>query len=296
MASGNSVYLHVGGHRTGTSSLQMCLHDNRDLIMERGFDMAYPGRDGIPTGDLGLRLPSPRHGDSKQGHFIRKLRKELGRRMATPDRGFILSEENIPGRMIHFFGSKFYPAAENRMKVIAEALSERPKRVLFVVRSYEDLYVSAHRKRAEDNRVVPFNDIRENLMGMDRGWPEFIALMRDVLNAEDCVVLPMSARGDSRNLLKHLVPELDQDGLAEPARTMNLSATDAGMIALQKRYAAGETLERDEWSEVIRDHADDTSSQGFAEFTAEQSKVLAEKYEADCDTLSKLDGIRYIAS
>ncbi len=295
MASGNSVYLHVGAHRTGTSSLQMCLHDNRELIAERGFDMAYPGRDGIPSGDLGLRLPSPRHGDAKQGHFTRKLRKELGRRMSPEGRGFILSEENIPGRMIHFLSGKFYPAAENRMKVIADALGERPKRVLCVVRSYEELYVSAHRKRAEDNLVDPFDKSRVNIMRMDRGWPEFVMMMRDVLNPEECAVVPMAARGDSRNLLKHLVPELDQTGFVEPARTMNLSATDAGMIALQERYAAGETLGRAQWAEVIAEHAADTTSHGFAEFTADESQILQDKYTADCDALSKMDGITYIA-
>lgn len=295
MSSENPVYLHVGGHRTGTSSLQMCLHENRSLIHERGFDMAYPGRDGIPSGDLGLRLPSPRHGETKQGHFIRKLRNNLATRMTAPDRGFILSEENIPGRMIHFFGSQFYPAAEARMKVISEALAERPKRVLFVMRSYDELYVSAHRKRAEDNRVAPFKDVRDNLMKMDRGWLEFITIMRDVLKAEECVVIPMAARGDSRNLLKYLVPNLDQEGFVEPARTMNLSATDAAMIELQKRYAAEETLSRSEWSAIIAEHSEDKKSRGFAAFTAKQSKTLKDKYAADCEAVSKLDGITYIS-
>ena len=44
------IYLHAGAHRTGSSSFQMCLYANRDLLGSMGLDVAYPGRDGVPGG------------------------------------------------------------------------------------------------------------------------------------------------------------------------------------------------------------------------------------------------------
>lgn len=294
MAKEKSIYIHAGGHRTGTSSLQMCLHENRKNILQQGFDMGYPGRDGIPSGDLGLRLPSPRHGETQQERFIGKVRNDVASRSPEQARGLILSEENIPGRMLHFFGGKFYPAAEARLKALAAGLGPKSKRAMFVVRPYDQLYISAHRKRAEDIPLKPFSELRDAMMGMDRGFPALITSMRDILQAQETIVIAMSARGDSRNLLKHLVPDLDHSDMVEPGKFVNLSATDAAMEALQARYKTGEKLDRASWKSIIEQHADDTQKRGFAEFTAAQKIQLDDRFEADCDALAKMGGITFI--
>ncbi|MFT6023716.1 MAG: hypothetical protein ACI9PY_001834 [Ascidiaceihabitans sp.] len=294
MAVEKAFYIHAGGHRTGTSSVQMFLHDNLAEINSQGYDAVYPGRDGIPSGKLGLRLPSLRHGDTLQHRFVRKVRREI--RANSPDRtrATILSEENIPGRMIHFFGSEFYPTAEARMKALRGGLGGPLKRVLFIVRPYDALYVSAFRKRAEDTAVEPFTKFRAALMKMNRGWPEFIASMRDTLQAEDTVVMTMSARGDNRNIIKYLVPELAQDNLIEPVKQLNVSATDTAMDVLQAHYKAGDTLTRTEWQQIITDNADTKVSTGFAEFEPDQKQHLRDLFDRDCDSLGALKGIRFI--
>lgn len=294
MAAEKAFYIHAGAHRTGTSSVQMFLHDNQAEISSQGFDAAYPGRDDIPSGKLGLRLPSLRHGETLQQRFIRKVRREIRSISPDPTRALILSEENIPGRMIHFYGSEFYPAAEARMKALHDGLEGTLKRVLFVVRPYDALYVSAFRKRAEDLFVDPFSEQRAALMQMNRGWPALITAMRDILKAEETVVMTMSARGDNRNVINHLVPDLDRKNLTEPAQQMNVSATDTAMDVLQARYKAGHALDREAWKNIIAEHADTTDSTGFAEFTADQKQQLRDTYEQDCDALAKLKGITFL--
>lgn len=294
MATDKTFYIHAGAHRTGTSSVQMFLHDNLDEITRQGYDAVYPGRDGIPSGKLGLRLPSLRHGETLQQRFIRKVRKVTRANSPDPTRPMILSEENIPGRMIHFYASEFYPAAEARMKALHDGLEGTLKRVVYVVRPYDALYVSAFRKRAEEVVSDLFTDQRAALMNMDRGWPELITLMRDHLKAEETVVMTMDARGDNRNIIKHLVPDLDQGNLVEPKALLNVSASDTAMDALRARYLAGGKLDREERQEIIAEHADNKASTNFAEFTPEQSQELSEKYEHDCDQLAKMDGITFV--
>lgn len=282
------LYVHAGAHRTGTSSFQMCLHDNRAVLDQADYALAYPGRDDIPSGRLALRLPRPKDGVPQQA--IVKARKTLA--MHSGGRPLILSEENIPGRMMHFMQSRFYPAAEARLQVLRAAWDGPIAHVLLVVRPYDALFVSGYRKRAEDNRVPDFDSLRPKYMSMNRGWPALAKSMRDILKPERITVIPYAQRGTSAVLLTRLVPGLTDD-LVEPGRMMNLSATDAALIALQRRYRAGETLSRAAWQDIVARHADDTGNRGFAAFSEAETQVWAARYARDLDRLAAMDGITF---
>ncbi|WP_299686564.1 hypothetical protein [uncultured Tateyamaria sp.] len=285
--SDQPLYIHAGAHRTGTSSFQMCLHENRALVQARGYALAYPPRDDIPSGTLALRLPRPR--DSKLGRVTIRTTRLL----STHSGGLplILSEENVPGRMMHFIKGQFYPAAEKRCAVLREAWPGPIAHVMLVVRPYDQLFVSGFRKRAEDNPVPPFDVLRPNYMRMDRGWPELVGILRDVLRPERLTVVPYAARGTSASLLARLVPVLASETLKEPVRNMNVSATEAALVALQARYAKDEAITRTEWQSVVAAHADDREPRGFASFAAEEVTHWADTYARDLDRIAAMDGI-----
>lgn len=289
------VFLHIGAHRTGTSSFQMCLDLNRAALDAAGFDLAYPGRDGIPGGRLRLKLPGPGHKAPQE--MIPRAARAIAAHSADPARALILSEENIPGRMFHFYQGRFYPAAEARLTVLQAALqnlgAERITRVLLVLRPYDRLFASAYRKRAEDNSVPPFADLVPKFLAMDRGWPALVRAVKSILAPEELIVVDYARRGGSSDLLRRLVPDLDIP-LEEPGRVMNLSATDAALDALQLRYRAGETLERADWQEVIRTHADQRDPTGFAAFSERDSNVLSERYAAHLDKIGRIRGITFL--
>jgi hypothetical protein len=289
-----AVYIHAGAHRTGTSSFQACLSKNRDCLGALGYDVAYPGRDGVPGGRLRLRLPRPRHGDKRITAFATGVRNSLAELSPDPSRALILSEENLAGPMHHLYEGRFFPAARKRFRTLAAALDAPPDHVVFVVRSYADLYVSAHRKRAEDNAVTPFRDLVPHFLAMDRGWPDLLADLRDHLNPACLTVLPYEGRGESRALLKTLVPDLAQSELAEPTIAMNQSATDAALDAVQSRYRTGDTLRRPEWREVLNAHAHKTGSTGFAAFPDRDRAILEDRYRADLERLDAMDGVTFL--
>ena len=293
MTSGKSIFVHAGAQRTGTSSFQMCLAINRKALKAQGFDLAYPGRDGIKKGRLGLRLPSPRHGTRRQADFAAKVAGEVAAHSPDPARALILSEENIPGPMQHFRRGKFYPPAAARFAALAEGLGA-VAHLVYVVRSYGPLYVSAYRKRAEDHPMAPFAQEAAVRMQIDEGWPELVEKMRDIIRPARLTVIEYGARGTSVDLLRRLVPGLDDLALREPERTVNRSATDAALIELQRRYGAGETLKRREWKAVVGEHADRTESLGFAEFEPADARRLEARYAADLDRLGAMEGITLI--
>lgn len=295
MAPGKRIFLHIGAHRTGTSSVQMCLHLNRAALRGAGFDLAYPGRDDIPSGDLALSLPSPRHGRGAQGRFAARVARKLARHSPDAGRALLLSEENIPGRMIHFFSGRFYPAAEARLEALRTGFGDaRAAGVLLVLRPYDGLIRSAYRKRAEDRAVEPFAEVAQQVMAMDRGWPALVRAVRSVLRPEALHVVDFAARGTSARLVQTLVPEFANLPLAEPSARVNRSATDAALEALQARYAAGEVLERAAWQAIVAQHAGAREDRGFARFTEAQIAALRARYAADLDAIAALEDVRLI--
>ena len=271
----------------------MCLYKNRAALAQAGFDVAYPGRDGVPEGRLALRLPAPRHKVWKE-KFVGGVRETIQTFSPDPGRSLILSEENVPGRMYHFQKGLFFPAAGKRFITLRQGIDDAELDIVYVVRPYDALYVSAYRKRAEDNAVPDFDTLLTRLMAMDRGWPELIALMRDELRPRRLTVVPYEKRGDSRALLARLVPDVAEDDLLEPDETLNLSATDAALNALQERYRNGETLPREAWQEVVRSYADDRESKGFAQFPEEARETLRNQYARDLERLADMPGVEMI--
>ena len=268
----------------------MCLHENRSSLEQAGLSLAYPGRDGIPSGDLALRLPGT-IGMEVEDSVITRAQATLADH--AQGRPLILSEENILGRMFHFMKGQFYPMAEDRCRVLRAAWPGPIAHVLLVVRPYDGLFVSGYRKRAEDNAVPPFDTLRDKYMAMDRGWPEIIEVLRDVLRPEAISVVPYAARGTSVSLLERLVPGLPGGALTEPKRVVNQSATDAALEALQNTYVGGQKLRRAKWKAVIGAHADDQVSRGFAEFTAQEVADLSARYASDLKQIEWMSGINY---
>ncbi|WP_298857041.1 hypothetical protein [uncultured Sulfitobacter sp.] len=291
MKQGKPLYVHLGAHRTGTSSFQMMLAENRDLLEQGGYDLAYPGRDDIPKGDLRLKLPDPRNVKQWDTKFLPAAAAELQRHASVNSHAMILSEENIPGRMIHFPAGQFYPAAEVRLQTLAAAAGAPVLRAVLVVREYTDLYVSAYRKRAEDNKSPPFAEGRRNMLEMDRGWPDLVRLIFEYLKVQELVVIDYARRGRSVDILGMLVPELAGVPLREPERRMNHSATDAALVALQERYHNGDTLAREVWQKIIAEYRDDTESRGVSEFTKRQTRILEGRYREHLDEIAKMPAV-----
>lgn len=291
MSSGKPLYVHLGAHRTGTSSFQMMLAQNRDVLAQAGYDIAYPGRDDIPQGDLRLKLPDPRNLGQWERKFLPSARAELARFASADSHAMILSEENIPGRMIHFPAGQFYPAAEMRLQTLAAAADAPVLRAVLVVRDYVGLFVSSWRKRAEDRHSDPFAEGRQNMVRMDRGWPDLVRLVFRYLKVQELVVIDYARRGRSVDMAGLLVPELAGVPLVEPARRMNFSATDAALIALQERYQRGETLERAAWQEIIAAHRDDKEPRGVSEFTKRQTRILEGRYAEHLDEIAAMPAV-----
>lgn len=244
---------------------------------------------GNPSGELALRLPSGHRFDPAAA----AAKAKLGLDAYRDGRPVILSEENIPGRMFNFLQGQFYPFAEIRCAALRTAWTGPIAHLMLVVRPYDQLFESAFRKRAEDNEMSDFSEVVDNYMDIDRGWPELVQVMQDVLKPEAMTVVPYEARGTNLDLLGRLVPSLATDGLVEPQSKLNQSATDSALEELQIRYRRGESLSRSDWQAVIQHHVGATHKTGFATFADEEKAELSARYASDLKQIEWMPGINF---
>jgi len=262
-------------------------------LRDAGYDVTYPNRDGIKSGELRLRLPHPRHGKNAAARFAPGVADMLTRMNPDPARALILSEENIPGRMLPFQSGKFYPVAERRLDALRAGLgSARVVRLIFVIRQYDELYISAYRKRAEENPSAPFASLRAAYLSMDRGWPEIITAIHEILQPEDLVVVPYASRGTNLALLERLCPDLTAD-LQEPTRRINLSATDTALQVLQNRMAKGEKVSPRAARATMAEYQDQREDLGIASFSEGDIAAFADRYDADKDRIRAMPSVTW---
>ncbi len=290
-----SIYLHAGAHRAGSSSFQLCLAQNRDLLMQAGFDVAYPARDGAPDGMIQLRFPDQRDPPEKTAIFGERARRRMLDVSPDAARPLIFSEENVPGRLYPILKGKFFPAARKRADVLVTGFGGAPVHVVYVLRPYAEYFLSLYRLRAQSNAIKPFEDFVPGLMRLRRGWPELVQDLQASFAPAAFTVVAYAQRGESRDLLRVLVPGLEDLALSEPERTVNLSATDAALQALQAIYREGVELETAEARAVVEAHRDDRRELGVAAFDPAQTAVLEARYAQDLERIGQMPGVRLIA-
>lgn len=285
-------HLHLGAHRTGSSSFQLCLHENQESLWQQGYQIAFPARDGVRAGQLALRLPAPRHDRNAVQERADAARRHLNEEIAKdPHQQVIISEENTLGSMVHFQKARFHPASKQRLSALRHAMEGPAVSVLFVVRDYGAFFRSCIRKRMEETYESDFDAAAAAYLAMNRGWVEVLQEIRDILQPSRLVVVRHEDRFKRLELLQHLVPQLDIGPLSEPRRSLNTSATDRALLELQTIHRKGETLTRMARRKLIKDWAHDQETLGLTEFTSREKKAFSISYEMDLERISQEPGM-----
>jgi hypothetical protein len=288
-------FIHLGAHRTGSSSFQLSLHENREVLLSSGYGVAFPSRDGVKSGALALRLPRPRHNHDDVLEMSERMASHLEKTAVTgPCGSVLLSEENILGSMGHLERGQFYPAAEKRFRAIYAAIGHAPEHVLLVIREYDSFFRSCFRKRSEMRKVKSFRELMPYYLSMDRGWYEVVQAILENLKPTALTVIDYRHRSTNAALMQKLVPDLGSVPLREPGRALNMNATDAALVAFQKRYGEGHTLSREQRGEIVSAHAGQSESLGVSEYTATEAAALKLRYKRDADRISTIPGITFI--
>jgi hypothetical protein len=268
-----SLTLHIGAHRTATTSTQ----DSLDQLAQAGA-----------LGDVQYIPPS-----SLRREFAAVLRKltvapVLGRviplRTLAPDlaharktmRPLLLSEESVLGAVDPALRCNrgLYPDARGRLRAFGHLLRVRKARVVLVVRDYADWYASAYAMASVRRDLPPINQLSPYWINAHRGWQDIADDAITVFGS--CEIIQFEAlRADPRIILRALVGDAAENApLVHRQRSISRDALQQVITARRD----GEPLHLTVLNK-LRDASENTNDPVRASPEAEDA--LRRRYEAD---------------
>ena len=282
------IILHLGAHRTGSTRLQSILDANRDALATNAtvaLTPPRPGKRASPTiRDVLALLPTGRSRPVRRYLKLRKARAMFRDLVADGPPGpaprrIIVSDETMLGSCFRTDGFGLYPCAYPSLAALRRLLGRPPSAVHLTLRAYDTFLVSVYAMAAVYRRdVPPFDDIRETLLAVHRGWPDVID---DVARAfpGTAVKLTRVERDPMEDRVRGLVgPELlkrfrlDGDERPNAAPTVEAIAAAAGSGGraspdeLVARYAGGarfDPLSECERMTLARRYSEDVAALGL---------------------------------
>ncbi|SIT74330.1 hypothetical protein SAMN05421665_0031 [Yoonia rosea] len=274
------VILHLGAHRTGTTSLQFQL-DNAALP-HVGVSALTPPRTDKRTDD-GLRsafADFQRLRKNPLRAFVRlRMHRNIKRLMlARTTKRVVVSDEMFLGPIFGQDGTSIYPEAEKWLKDCAAFLGPSVSEIHLVVRSYADFLTSAYAMRAVYAKGV--GDLRiyqKELVRCRRGWPEVVADIRAAFPGRSIRVWVFPDNLKENRLFEALT------GLSEaPQRPTHLNASvSAAGIAHALAHKSDRDYDPDDVLAKFQDGA------RLRVFTDEQRATLDKRFLADLALLPR---------
>jgi len=172
------VILHIGAHRTGTSSLQMALQQNKHNLMKN--DVVWWGpkdtRGGVFSGMLRQARPRDRQRDKMIARNRGVIAIELERMQTRGAKTLLVSEENILGAMMENLRTGLlYPGLEGRLQPFAEAFHGKLARIGMAIRPYGDYWSSVLGYGIRTGRMAPDEGALDRLVTQPRHWRRVVA-------------------------------------------------------------------------------------------------------------------------
>lgn len=234
------ICLHLGAHRTGSTSLQIFFNENRKAFLRDDTTFWGPGRtrSGMFAGlirDPNRLSPSDREIGTRS---VGRIKIELARAEQNGLKRLVLSEENMQGTMMHnFTRSRLYSQVGKRLSRFAPAFEGRRMRIGLCVRSYDSYWASALAFRIKNGSALPSADQLDRLTTQPRRWRHVIEDISDVFPKAEIVVWSFEALGHRTDQQAQALT-----GCALPAKlrksdganNASLTAVEVGAVARER--------------------------------------------------------------
>ncbi|WP_445361568.1 hypothetical protein ACJJIL_07415 [Microbulbifer sp. EKSA005] len=170
------VILHLGAHKTATTSLQGVLKKNRNYLCSKGIFYA-------PLGDLRKALTKPYFYPGQAANtdipdFSKLLSEELN--YEGQDKVFLSDESIISLVQEIFLANKFYSKARHRIKKLKQVLEGcEITDIFFTVRSYEKYITSLYGQVLKGVGFVEFETYKKRFDRHAFCWADVIVLLEE---------------------------------------------------------------------------------------------------------------------
>jgi hypothetical protein len=189
------VYLHIGAHRTGTTTLQNAIDHNRHNLMKS--DVTFWGPQRTRSGLFNALLtPASRRTSETDAGMVRSLRLielEQNRLDGLGSKALVVSDENILGSMrLNLGHGQLYPNLRERLFPFRKAFGPRCVRVSMAIRSLDEYWASCLSYALSKSIVTPGGGLYRQLAEQPRRWQDVITDARSVFSTAEIAVWEFS--------------------------------------------------------------------------------------------------------
>lgn len=180
------VILHLGAHRTGTTTLQRYLAQHRGVLAAQG--LGYWGPQRTRGGLLSGLVPAACDPPGLKRRALGRVRMNVADAQREGLQRLIVSDENILGGMRGaLLGRALYPEAERRLSCIAPGFTGL-RRVVINIRALDCWWASVLAHAVARGHPVPGRAALERLVTSPRSWRHVIEDVAGICgDAEICV-------------------------------------------------------------------------------------------------------------
>jgi hypothetical protein len=266
------IILHVGAHRTGSTSFQHYLRGNRAHLMDDGTALWEPHmlRRGLFDGLFAA--PRMMNGRNLQRRAMGRVRLNLAQAQRAGAERLLVTEENMIGApRACLRAATLYPAIGERMARLEAAFEGRITRVVMSIRAQDLWWSSAAAYGVGRGHALP-DDVRiEALANAPRTWRDVITDMACALPNAQIKILPFEQF--SGQFDKVLAQATDRPAPLNQSKSWLNRSPDARMLREKMNENGVPTA-------LLPSHL--ASGEGrWNPFTTEQSANLREAYADD---------------
>lgn len=181
------LLLHLGAHRTGSTNLQSCLHQNRESLSAAGI--GYWGPAVLRQGRLPGLYKSFNPGVDPEAQALETreiiaanreiLRVRLANQQKYGHQTLIVSDENLLGDMqLNLARGALYKNAEARLALVAGVFGTGVAKIALGIRAQETYWPSLMAYRIARGAAAPGPEKLAALASQTRGWRHVVRALR----------------------------------------------------------------------------------------------------------------------
>jgi hypothetical protein len=231
------VTLHIGAHRTATTSFQSYMRANADDLNRRGVGFWGPLRTRaglfagvLPSDDAGQQGISP---EQQFDLARRRIEGQFNRARKDGLRHLIVSDENMLGTpRRNLRRARLYPDASERVARFVGAFGGRVSRIVMSIREQDAFWASSLAFAVGRGHVIPDPQTLAILAQQPRSWRHVIIEVGRAAQGAEVVVIP---HGTMAKMPERRLWHMTGGAVHGPGHKSDLHLNPAPDLALLRR-------------------------------------------------------------
>lgn len=300
----SKIFLHIGGHRTGTSRLQKYLLELQESAASNNCDFVTPqvsGQRELPDHRNLIKKYFKQHARLEKKPWVLKFihQNRLEKIFAkyvdfiTPKSStLVMSEENFLGQAFYSeLPGVLYPDAERNLRAVRSLTGLNIEKIFLSIRPYPDFLLSYDLMReAYFNRGIGFRNLANWASGELQGWQTLLEVLRLVFPNTEIEIWPYGDVAIEEQVSRLTSFSISEVCLGSDEEIINASASFEALKVLKEKRLAGLKLGKEEVDNILKSVRGKNISRSDI-FSDVELRRLSKIYLSEVQSISKMSNV-----